>query len=454
MLIPRKILLYTDFVLLVISGVWSFSAWAAETAGEEMSNNVEFSAMLESEWAYGTVQDSTQKLEFIFEPEVNIDLQDDSKLTVIGRLRADSEDKLEPGDPSQDEVSDISRRWLIGDHAGLELREFYYETDIGQTSLTLGKQQIVWGKADGLKVLDVVNPQDFREFILDDFDDSRIPLWSVNAEIPIKDSLLQLIWIPDQSYHALPELDSLYAFTSPALVPVAPPGVTVDLKSAEKPDRFFSDADYGVRLSSFVGGWDLTFNYLYHYNDTPVLFRALILAPQPTVTVTPRYERSHLLGSTFSNAFGDFVLRGEVGYSTDRYFLTNDANDSNGVIKSDEFAYVLGLDWSGINDTFLSAQLFQSHLLDEEPAVVRDKTDTTVTFLARRDFMNDTLIADVLWLHNFNNDDGLIRPKISYEWKDDVTIWLGADIFYGDEKGLFGQFDQNDRLVVGVEWGL
>jgi hypothetical protein len=27
------------------------------------------------------------------------------------------------------------------------------------------------------------------------------------------------------------------------------------------------------------------------------------------------------------------------------------------------------------------------------------------------------------------------------------------DLFYGNAKGLFGQFDDNDRLLLGVEMG-
>jgi len=113
-------------------------------------------------------------------------------------------------------------------------------------------------------------------------------------------------------------------------------------------------------------------------------------------------------------------LRREAGYSTDRYYITNDASDSDGVIKSDELAYVIGLDWSGIDDIFLSMQLFQSHVIDDQPGLVRDKVDTTITFLIRRDFMNATLFAEVLWLHNINNDDGLVRPKVNYEWRDNI----------------------------------
>ena len=83
-------------------------------------------------------------------------------------------DKLEPGDPTQEEVSGFSKRHLLGDRLELEVREFFVDWDVGQQGmLRIGKQQIVWGETDGMKLLDVVNPQNFREFILEEFDESR-----------------------------------------------------------------------------------------------------------------------------------------------------------------------------------------------------------------------------------------------------------------------------------------
>ena len=55
-----------------------------------------------------------------------------------------------------------------------------------------------------------------------------------------------------------------------------------------------------------------------------------------------------------------------------------------------------------------------------------------------------------MWLQNFNDGDGLIRPKISYDLRENISVWAGADIFYGDKNGLFGEFDDNDRLVMEV----
>ncbi len=59
----------------------------------------------------------------------------------------------------------------------------------------------------------------------------------------------------------------------------------------------------------------------------------------------------------------------------------------------------------------------------------------------------------MIWLHDVNGSDGLIRPKITYDVSDRLTVWLGADIFYGRDVGLFGQFNGNDRVVSGLRYG-
>jgi hypothetical protein len=62
------------------------------------------------------------------------------------------------------------------------LRELYLETDAGGWDFKLGKQQIVWGTADGIKLLDVINPTDYRELNQNAMEDSRIPIWMAKVE--------------------------------------------------------------------------------------------------------------------------------------------------------------------------------------------------------------------------------------------------------------------------------
>ena len=317
-----KRLISTAMLVLMLTPIGALAQdQAASSAGGSQGSLVKLlreqigaSALVELEWAIGTAQGRSQKFELLVEPELEIELPFGLDFTAIGRMRIDALDKLEPGEPSQNEISELSRRIFVGDRVDVELREIYVEATMGRTYLTVGKQQIVWGKADGLKILDVVNPQRFREFILDEIDDARIPLWAVNAEIPMGDFTAQLLFIPDQTYHELPELNSIYAFTSPLFRPTLQPGVTLDFRPVERPNRVLADSDIGVRLSTFWKGWDLTLNYFYHYHDLPVLYRQVSISPGgPRVTVTPKYERSHLVGGTFSNVFSNFTVRGEGG---------------------------------------------------------------------------------------------------------------------------------------------
>ena len=422
----------------------------ATASAEGILDSLELSGTLESELAIGTATGDVQKADFVLTPEIGLDLTPTMRLTVIGRLRGDIADELEPGRPGQLNRSAYSKRLFAGDHIDAELREAYFDTEIGSTFLRVGKQQVVWGQADGLKVLDVLNPQSFREFILDDFEDSRIPLWTVNAEIPVGDAFLQLVWIPDKTYDDIPEPGATFAFTSPLIVPQLPAGVPVTIAPLDRPDDFLGDSDVGAKLSAFLGGWDLSLNYAYHYFDRPVVRREITGAG---ILVRQSYERTHLLGGTFSNVFGDVTLRGETGFSSDRFFLTNDTADADGVIRSGELSYVLGLDYQGWRDWFISAQIFQSIVTDPAPGLVRDEVDTTATLLVRRDFMNETLTAEALLIQSLNEGDGVLQASLVYEWRTNVRLKIGADVFYGKSQGLFGQFDENDRVSMAIEFG-
>jgi len=62
-------------------------------------------------------------------------------------------------------------------------RELYIDSAaIGGWDLRLGKQQVVWGTADGMKLLDAINPTDYSEMAQNQMEDSRIPMWMLNAE--------------------------------------------------------------------------------------------------------------------------------------------------------------------------------------------------------------------------------------------------------------------------------
>lgn len=442
------------FIPVLVAIISSVTLLMSETSS---ANEYFYSAFLESEFAVGIDGGDTQKLELIFKPKFEAKLDAGIKFTAIGRFRLDAQDKLEytqNGDnPSQNTISQASKRVFIGSKGEAELREFYLEIPIGKSYLTIGKQQIVWGKTDGLKILDVVNPQSFREFILDDFEDSRIPLWSANLEVQFSDNTLQLLLLTDQSKSEISETGSSFAFTSPRVVPTAPPHgaeISIQQNAVTKPSSGLNNADVGLRWSGFQNGWDYSLNYLYHYDDLPTLYQ---YQEDTTITIDPKYERSQLFGGTFTKSFGDITLRGELAYSANKHFLSKGKNAVNGIIESDQFLTAIGLDYSGITDTTISGQIFNNYITDYSTGVIQPENDTTLSMLVRRNFNNDTLKAEMLWLANSNDGDGLIKSKLTYDVKDNVKAWIGSDIFYGTKSGLYGQFKNKDRILLGMEVG-
>lgn len=423
-------------------------------SGSRESSPVRFGGTWEQDWALEKGGHS-QKFESLIEPRLEMGLTPGVELTAIARIRLDAVGDLGPDEDKPDNYSSINGPLYNDTYAEFSLRELYLDTRWSDSYWRIGKQQVVWGQADGIKVLDVVNPQSYREFILDDFDRSRIPLTMVNVEMPVgQDTTLQLLWIPDTTYHELAEFDTPYYITSPLLVPVAPTGVAVDILNPDVPDNAIDDSDIGGRISGFWGGWDVTINYLYHYQDAPVLYQQVKLTPGGVLaTVSPEYERNHMTGGTLSNAFGDFTLRAEVAYNTDTFQISQDIS-SGGIADSAELGSVIGLDWQlGSYDTLLSAQWFQSHLFDYDSSIYRDKTEHNLSLYYQRDFANETWQFNALGLYSVNNQDSLIQAKLKYFWRSNLEVWLGADIFSGDSEGIYGQFRNYDRMLLGLELG-
>jgi hypothetical protein len=420
------------------------------TAGGVDVGPLSVSALLKSQTSYSTVDNNIQQQEWLFDTEMNQDFFD-GELTTIARVRWDTDNTLNAShNAPEDSFSAEAKPLFNGDDGLVELREVYWQVASESVYWKIGKQQVVWGESDGLKLLDAINPQRFREFTLDGFDDSRIPLWMLNAEISVgADSLLQILLITDTSTHELAPLNSPFYFTSALLVPVPPDNIDVQINPAKSPSGGLDEGDFGMRWVSFVSGWDVSANYLYHYVDTPVVRASL---QDSKVVVTQEYERSHLVGGSANTSLGQWIVRGELAYETDRYMRSESVFP--GVIKSDVLSWVMGWDWQGWSDQFVSLQYFQANVLESASDLVMNKSDEKLSLLWESKFFNETLTLKYLGLYSLNDQDGINQIRVTYNYQSNMDLYVGGDQFYGDRQGLFGQFDQADRIMLGVNWGV
>ena len=436
----------TAYLLLMLNYALAFGQ------GHKTTNAPEFGLLIQQETSYDFSQRNLQKSEWQLEPEVSWKLGNNVKFYGQLRLYSELTDRLDPGKPNLNNYSRFSRPIAIGDRTLLELREMYADIKFGKTYWRLGKQQIVLGQTEGIKVLDVLNPMTFREFILDDFEDSRIPLWSIKGDIPIGKFNLQTYWIPDMTYHHFPNAGGMYSLNqSPSDQAVIPQVYMID---ANKPNHMIRDSDIGAKLSTFWNGWDLTLSYLYQYDNMPVMTGAVDIN-EMKLTLQPKYKRIHVVGNTFGNTFGSFGIRGEVGFIPNKFFTNPHFSNTNGSFETSQIISALGIDYFGISETLITLQWFGDWVQNNkvEEGKIRTRMTNAFSLMTTRFFMNQRLEGRIFGIYSLDEQNGVVDLKLSYLMQDNFKVWFGGNAFFGANQGLIGQFSNRNRISIGTELG-
>ncbi len=329
----------------------------------------------------------------------------------------------------------------------MDLRQLYMDIYLDSFDIRVGKQQIIWGKADGVFITDIVSPKDLREFLLPDFSEIRIGITSIKLDYYLDESTFEIVWVPVFTPTTEPEEGAIWRIS-----PTLPVPVSFDYSKKEVEDKLensevFAKYSYLSSLIDFeiMGG--------YMWDDSPTLHMDpsidSVSKKITSVTVAPEYHRLSLAGGSLSTSLGGYVLRGEGGYFRGKYFETDDLN-SGGVIKKDYLNYVAGIDGSFI-DINLSAQFIQQLILEYDEDITSDEYENMITFLAVKDYFRETLRVEFFAYIGLNNKDALLKPRIVYYISDELELQLGTNIFTGDE-GNFGQYDANDMVYSKIKY--
>jgi len=346
-------------------------------------------------------------------------------------------------------VQDEYRSNLTADRAEDQtFREFYLDILLDSMDIRLGKQQVVWGEAIGLRITDVVNPQDYRNFILDDFTRSRIPIWMARFNYYIDDWGIELLWIPvfEPDREALAGSDWEWTFNR-----IEPPaGVAVRLFEPDKPKTGFKNSEAGLRITGLVAGWNLSLNYLNVWDDAPA--RHIVFNPLTfSLDVSPEYHRLPLWGVTFANAFGSFVPRGEFSYAEGKFYSTADPTAEESLVQKDTLHYMLGTDYS-IADFLFTFQWVQKIILDYDEAIYEGGVQTSYSIRVQANLLNETLKPELLAIFSPGDEAWIARPGVAYSMTDTFTVTVGADLFSGPERSFFGQFSENDQAYAKFKY--
>jgi hypothetical protein len=66
---------------------------------------------------------------------------------------------------------------------------------------------------------------------------------------------------------------------------------------------------------------------------------------------------------------------------------------------------------------------------------------------------NDKTKIETFTVFNFSRvTDYYLQPQFTHKITDDLKMETGFDLFYGDHKGFFGQFGNNDRFFFNLTY--
>ena len=373
------------------------------------------------------------------------------------------------------------------------LRELYIDATLPLDSgsswgFRLGRQQVVWGRTDLFRVLDVINPVDFsRNNIYDELEDIRIPMgiftaeWRGGQTKTFDDINLQLLWKWEKfrpnnlgqggTPNIILDAGSFFRGMNNCwengctVANFAGGGVATDfpqhvigIRQANLPGGWFKDGEFGVKLEGVYKGVGFSLNALRFYQQLPVL-RGGIPADNlftPQVEAQPwdyliafdiDFPRVTLIGGS-ADLYVDAiksVFRVEVAHTSGEEF----ANTLRPRLFSDSdvLRWVLGWDRSTfipfLNKTrayLLSAQVFGQHLLDHEremapigPIGMPDhKNGYIATLLIKGWYMNDRLSPQLLSAYDFKADAGVVSPSLDWLINDSWRLTAALNLKFGD----------------------
>jgi hypothetical protein len=342
-----------------------------------------------------------------------------------------------------------------------ELREGYVELGGKRWEARLGRQIIVWGRADEINPTDVVTPKNYRLLLPEGQPAQRFGVTAAQVDYFLDHGVrLTGVWVP------------LFA---PTDVPLeSPSNARVE---RQLPPITFENGSAGVKLDRSGGDVDASLAYFYGFNLLPEAridrIRTDPVSGELGADASLRHSRQHMIGADFATAAGRFSYRGEVAY-----VHTDNPHGRRLDAITPYLFYVLGLERRFSGDAGLIVQYVGRYIVDRvdparaladpdpalgqaryvaarETVVINQQLDTVQNGWSLRldkQFWNQTLDCELLGVHYFERNDFFIRPTISYALADGWEVSVGGEIFHGPKQSFFGRVEDNTGAFTELKY--
>jgi len=308
----------------------------------------------------------------------------------------------------------------------VELFDAYVEGSLSDNlDMKLGRQVVVWGRSDTIRVTDVLNPLDNRRPGMVDIEDLRLPVAMAKFDYFVGDWRFTPIAVLEQRFSKNPPFGSAF---NPSAV--------------QSPDN----EDYNSILPALsVGGefsdWDVNFYAAQVRDDTGYINGGKI-----------KHDKVNMLGTALNLLHGSWLFKSELAHFDGLKYTST----PNKEFKRTDV--LLGTEYQGIADTAISYDVslrkvhdYDVQLLNELLSVQENTYQHALRISS--DFMNATVKANYL-ISLFGkklDEGGFQRAWVKYDIADGIFANLGyVDYIGGSQR--FDAVKNNDMAFFDVTY--
>lgn len=320
-----------------------------------------------------------------------------------------------------------------------EFGEAYVQGRLSEhLDIKLGRQIVVWGKADYLRVTDVINPLDLRVPGLTDIADLRLPVTLTRIDAYWCSFNLTGMAIHEVRFNKNPPFGSdFYPSSSPAPPEAIP---------ASRPEN----TQFAFSLNGLFSGWDLALYWADVYSADTYLEQTALNSDHMAFT---QHARIKMTGAAVSIASGNWLLKSEAAWIDGLKFTNSPGRTYK------RLDILFGLEYAGLAETQLSLEVADQHLFEHHDDLrhepdTRDEDQLQWTVGFSRDFLNDTFnLALVICAYGLKGEGGAWqRFSGTYDLTDAAEISVGVLLYQSGDLFVFNDVAKNDRLFVSYKY--
>jgi hypothetical protein len=318
----------------------------------------------------------------------------------------------------------------------VELTEAFVQGRISRyLDVKAGRQIVVWGRSDNIRITDGLNPLDLREPGLTDIEDLRLPVAMTRLDGYWSEWNVSAIALHEIRFDTSPVFGHDFF---PARSP---------LPEEDTPGCGGSDTEWALALNGIFSGKDISFYWADLYND-----QAHIEMDREG-QLSRQHARVTLWGAAGNLAKGNWLLKGEAAYRQGlQFFNVTDRT-------FDRLDGLAGIEYSGWDETTLSVDWALRHILDFDhrltsaPDHAQQEAFQTALRISRN-YLNETLNVTLLAIiyAPLGQDGAMERLTLAYDWNDALSTTLGIALYQSGDRFLFRKIDPNDRIFLEIKY--